>query len=253
MADNDGTRQRHFGLIWCTDHDWPTYQQALIDTFSEAGERWTVIDATKGELNRDWSSLDGFLVGGSEHSVNDSALTWLRTLFDLLARCADNATPVVGICFGAQALACALDGKVSPNPSGQFVFLTESMSLRPALTQWFDEHQYAMPRLVESHGDCINELPRSAVLLAESATAQHEIFTVGSTMIGVQGHPEISIAQVINEVLPVHCNAGLLNAEEASRSESQLKRNQPTIDGTVALCRAVLTRNLKPNCFVSSR
>ena len=47
-------------------------------------------------------------------------------------------------------------------------------------------------RVLESHGDAVNELPPEAELLVSSSTTKHEVYVVGDHIFAIQGHPEFT-------------------------------------------------------------
>ncbi len=53
---------------------------------------------------------------GSYHSVNETDLPWIAAEVDLLRRAVDANVPVLGLCWGGQALAVALGGTVTAAP-----------------------------------------------------------------------------------------------------------------------------------------
>jgi GMP synthase-like glutamine amidotransferase len=53
---------------------------------------------------------------GSAHSATQDRPEWIPQVRDLIRRAIELDVPVFGICFGAQALALALGGKVAPMP-----------------------------------------------------------------------------------------------------------------------------------------
>ena len=77
-------------------------------------------------------------------------------------------------------------------------------------------------RILESHGDCVWELPIGATLLASSASCAHEAFLVAPTVIGIQGHPELSALALLERIWPavVVTNKRLDNEEAAAALES---------------------------------
>jgi GMP synthase-like glutamine amidotransferase len=120
-----------------------------------------------------WSVYDQQAIG---HWIGDE-LAWLRA--------ADAAgVPVLGICFGAQALTAALGGRVEAAPR-QEIGWTAVETLDPGLVE-------AGPWL-EFHGDqCL--LPAGARLLARTPVCA-QAFAIGRHL-GVQFHPEVDAAQV---------------------------------------------------------
>ncbi len=78
------------------------------------------------ELHRAWSDESGppsipdgyrfVAVLGSAHSVTQERPEWIPQVRRLIGRAIERDVPVLGICFGAQALALVLGGEVAPMP-----------------------------------------------------------------------------------------------------------------------------------------
>lgn len=124
-------------------------------------------------LGAAWSVYDREKVG---HWI-DAELSWLRA--------ADDAgVPVLGICFGAQALAAAFGGTVEAAPRKEIGWTT---------VQSFEPDVIEPGPWLEFHGDqCI--LPPGAVLLARTEVCA-QAFRIGRHL-AVQFHPEVDGAQV---------------------------------------------------------
>jgi GMP synthase-like glutamine amidotransferase len=130
--------------------------------------------------------VDHIVVLGAEWSVNDEGprrvsiadeLAWLR-------RADEAGVPVLGICFGAQALAAALGGKVEAAPRSEIGWVTVD-SVDPGLIPpgpW-----------LEFHGDRFLPPPRAQVLARNAVGVQ--AFTAGPHL-AVQFHPEPDAAQL---------------------------------------------------------
>ena len=120
-----------------------------------------------------WSVYDREAIG---HWI-DEETAWLRD--------ADQAgVPVLGICFGAQALTAAMGGQVTRAPRAEIGW-TVIESLEPDLIEpgpWMEFH----------HDQCL--IPPGARLLARNAVCA-QAFAIGRNL-GVQFHPEVDSEQL---------------------------------------------------------
>ena len=73
---------------------------------------YEICSPAKGDVLPKPSAYDGYLIMGSEHSVNDQ-LPWILPLMTFIIETFRRQLPLVGICFGHQAIAKALGGKVA--------------------------------------------------------------------------------------------------------------------------------------------
>ncbi|WP_299146809.1 type 1 glutamine amidotransferase [uncultured Comamonas sp.] len=182
-------------MIWCADapgdEEW---QGKIISTFGRKDEQWDVLHPARDNFLEQAAGYAGYVISGSPQSVVDDAQTPLvRNLIAFLqAQAQRGDAPVVGLCFGSQAIAAALGGQVGKNPSGRFKLGVDQL-------QWGAQAQALIgaqggggpTSLVQSHGECVTRLPSEAVALASSATIAHEVFLVDGRFLGIQGHPEV--------------------------------------------------------------
>jgi GMP synthase-like glutamine amidotransferase len=130
----------------------------------------------------DPTAYDVVVLLGAPWSVYDrsSVAPWIDGELDLLRTAHAADVPVLGICFGAQALATALGGRVEPAPRAEIGWMTvrsEAPELIPE-GPWFQWHS---DRFVT---------PPGAVELARSAVGP-QAFRTGRAL-GVQFHPELA-------------------------------------------------------------
>jgi GMP synthase-like glutamine amidotransferase len=128
------------------------------------------------------SDADAIVSLGSEHSALDASQRWIREEIDFLAAAQSASVPILGICFGGQALAAALGGAVSRAPRAEVTW-------RPIETR--------APDLITAgpwpfwHEDRF-DLPPGARLLAGSET--EVVAFIDGASIAVQFHPEADAA-----------------------------------------------------------
>jgi len=82
--------------------------------------------------------------------------------------------------------------------------------------------------ILESHGDCVKELPPNTELLASSLTCPHELFVTGSrrNILACQGHPEFDFHYAVKERIWKHVVElnHRLTDEEAAQSEATFEK-----------------------------
>lgn len=110
--------------------------------------------------------------------------SWIHRELELLRTAVAADVPVLGICFGGQALAAALGGTVEPAPRpelGWTSILTDAPELVPA-GPWFAWHTDRF------------SMPKGATELARNASGT-QAFRYGRSL-GLQFHPEVDTATV---------------------------------------------------------
>ena len=114
---------------------------------------------------------------GSDHSAGPDGPPWVRAEIEAIREAVESDVPVLGLCFGGQALAVALGGGVAPAPVPEIGWLPVESS-DPSIPEgpWAQYH-YEILRL-----------PPGAVELARTP-AGPAAFRVGRHL-GVQFHPE---------------------------------------------------------------
>jgi GMP synthase (glutamine-hydrolysing) len=219
-------RARRFAVIDCEDREhWRGHERLWTGRLAREGDEWQSYRAWAGELP-DPAALDGAIVSGSHHSAVDPEVAWLAPLFRFLRESVAAQGPrVVGVCFGAQALAEALGGRVGANPDGRFVFGAEQITLRPAFAARLGAAELGDTlSLYESHGECVLELPPGAEPLARSGTAAHEVFTVGDRALAIQGHPEMTREIMVGRILPALRDSGRIDPDREAAALASMDR-----------------------------
>ncbi len=147
--------------------------------------------APQEDLPRDLALFDRIIVSGSKTSVLEEA-PWIEKLDDLIQRCLDQGKPLLGICYGHQALVRVLGGKqlLRRTDTGEFgwarIKLTASPEASP-LTR-------GLPREFHSfawHYDEVVSLPRGMRNLATSRDCAIQACQLEDRPVyGLQFHPE---------------------------------------------------------------
>jgi GMP synthase-like glutamine amidotransferase len=131
-------------------------------------------------------ALDGadhIVVLGAVSSVNDPA-PWIAEELDWLRRADQAGVPVLGICFGAQALCAALGGRVEA---------MESREIGWEMVETADPGLIPAGPWLEFHNDrCLP--PSTAAVLARNDAAV-QAFRIGRHL-AVQFHPEVDGPQL---------------------------------------------------------
>lgn len=174
--------------------DYPgMFRELLLAANLDAGERpieFRDYDVQSGELPADPTECDAYVITGSRDSVYDDK-PWIRALEDFVRELHVRRHKLVGICFGHQLVAQALDGATSPAEAGWAVGVHGSRLVRGA--PWMDEPESALEEpfaLISSHKDQVTQLPTEAELLATNDFCPNAAFTVGDHILCIQGHPE---------------------------------------------------------------
>lgn len=149
-----------------------------------AAQRGLPLEIHRTDLGLPEPDLDGrpFVVSlGSPHSPLDAGVPAVRAELDGLARAVAAGVPVLGLCYGAQALAVVLGGSVEPAPEAELGWHeveTDDPGLVPA-GPWIQWHRIRF------------RVPPGATELARSPVGP-QAYTQGPHL-GVQFHPETTI------------------------------------------------------------
>lgn len=152
-----------------------------------------------------WS---GVIVTGSAAMVSHRHDWSERTASWLSAVIADDAVPVLGVCYGHQLIAHALGGRVGGNPAGRRMG-TQEMTL-------LDDHDALLGGLGErvrvqvTHLEAVLEPPPGARVIGRADGDPHHALHFGGRCWGVQFHPEFDAAIMR---CYVEARAGLLDGE----------------------------------------
>lgn len=179
----------------------------IADAFRARGAELTVHQFPKGGPLPPLAGVGHIVVLGAAWSVYEERISsWIGEELDWLRAADEAGIPVLGICFGAQALAVALGGQVEAASRSE-VGWTSVETLDPALIEpgpWLEFH----------HDHCLP--PPGARLLAQSEVCV-QAFSIGPHL-AVQFHPEVDGAQLSRWL----ADGGKAEAERAGQDPDKL-------------------------------
>jgi len=136
--------------------------------------------------------LSGVIIGGSGEYAGQDDYPNRESLCRLVVRAERMGLPVLGICFGAQAVAEALGGRSVEDREhgevGTFTWHRMPAAIGDPLFSACRERFLAN----EGHHSRVVDLPAGAVTLIESELCPVQVFrSAGGSVYGVQFHPEL--------------------------------------------------------------
>lgn len=141
-----------------------------------------------GEVPQDIDEQDAFMIAGSPLSVLDKHI-FTDDLLTFIRRCDAAKKPLLGACFGHQAIAVALGGTVERSQTGYNVGIeaTQFHQKRP----WMTPHKDSLSMFV-FHEDQVTELPEHCELLGSTECCKISSFAKGNHIFTTQAHPEFT-------------------------------------------------------------
>jgi GMP synthase (glutamine-hydrolysing) len=128
------------------------------------------------------------ILGGPMNVYEEGRYPWLAREKRFIGEALHGGKVVIGICLGAQLLACVLGAKVTRNPCveiGWYPVEKASQASQSPLSGFLPDSFPAF----HWHGDTY-EIPRGAVHLARSQACENQAFAYGDRAIAFQFHLE---------------------------------------------------------------
>ena len=137
-----------------------------------------------------------FILGGPMNVYEESRYPWLAREKRFIGEALREGKVLIGICLGAQLLACVLGAKVTRNPCveiGWYPVQKASQASQSSLSGFLPDSFPAF----HWHGDTF-EIPRGAVHLARSEACENQAFAFDERVIAFQFHLESTRESVEN-------------------------------------------------------
>lgn len=149
--------------------------------------RFSVYAVKDGEFpDEPPENYDGFIITGSPASVLEGT-EWQKQLAKTIRAAAAAKVPLFGACFGHQAIALALGGKVENNANGWVFGVTETTAQSPA--PWMEA---GVIRQNAAHEEQVVALPNGAEVVLSNPSCKIGGFRIADHVFTSQYHPEIS-------------------------------------------------------------
>ena len=181
-----------------TNHDksvdvgdaFPDDAHRFRDMFDAQDDRfqYRIYMTIGGEVPQDLDEQDAYLITGSPLSVLDQHV-FTDDLMDFIRRCDVAKKPLMGACFGHQAIALALGGTVEKSADGYNVGIEDTVFA--AKRDWMVPDRDRLPMYV-FHEDAVTKLPDGCDLLGSTANCKNASFAKGDHIFTTQAHPEFS-------------------------------------------------------------
>jgi len=180
-----------------TNHDkspvgdaFPDDAHRFRDMFDAQDDRFTyrVYMTIGGELPVSLDEQDAFLITGSPLSVLDQHV-FSEGLADFIRACDAARKPLMGACFGHQAIALALGGTVERQGYNIGIEETEFCASRDYMAPVASKVPMYM-----FHEDAVMALPEGCELLGSSPNCAISSFAKGDHILTTQAHPEFTPA-----------------------------------------------------------
>ena len=136
----------------------------------------------------DIDQCDAYVISGSRKSCYESD-DWIKRLLDYIQFLHSQRKKTIGICFGHQCVALALDGCVARSERGWGVGVHEYSVVDE---DTFPFLRCSPVRLQCSHQDQVTRMPRGATLTLQSEFCPYAGMKIEDHLLTVQPHPEFN-------------------------------------------------------------
>jgi GMP synthase (glutamine-hydrolysing) len=179
-------------VVQHVEHEGPGL---IVDALDQAGQDPEVVRVDLGQPLPGPDGVAGLVVMGGPMGVHDGeAHPWLAPERDLIGAVAAAGRAVLGVCLGAQQLACSLGAEVTTGVRAEVgqgqVELTDAGRKDPVFGPEYGGLATTAVPCVHWHRDTF-ALPDGAAHLAATRAFPHQAFRWGDRVYGLQFHIEV--------------------------------------------------------------
>lgn len=166
----------------------PTYVSMFTNLFDRLSDNleYEVFPVYQGKVPVLLKREELYLITGSNAGAYENE-PWIQILLDWIRQANEKTIKLVGICFGHQAIAQALGGKVERAVQGWGIGVRTSNLIDEEALLYFPNGKLS---LLYNHHDQVVCLPSNAKRVAISDFCTNESFRIGNHILTFQGHPE---------------------------------------------------------------
>ena len=166
---------------------------AAVESSGATVRVWNALDGSEERPSLD--DIGGVVVFGSTFNVEHAdEQPFIKETADLIRESIDRRIPFLGVCFGGQLLAWALDAPVGEGPTREIGF----EPVRPTAAAKDDRlfsHLMDGDMAFQWHMDAFS-LPEGATLLVSGDQIPNQAFRVGELAWGTQFHCEVNRSEL---------------------------------------------------------
>ena len=168
--------------------DYPSNDKMFSSLLNEKIQFWNVdvYNIYDNIFPEKLTSYNAFIITGSAYGVYENH-SWIRELFKVIKKIVKLKIPLLGICFGHQAIAQALGGQVIKSSKGWGIGIKEITIKKRSILGNFKKLN-----LIFFHQDQVIKLPQNAELIAGNSFCNISSFSIGDSVLTLQAHPEFN-------------------------------------------------------------
>jgi len=157
----------------------------------DPGVEVKTVRASAEDWEKEVAWADAVMISGSPRDAfaDDE---WTHALMAKVARLLEKKKPVLGVCYGHQILGRTKGAKVERCESGWELGENQVQITKDGVSSPLLEGLSTQMNVMQSHRDCVLEVPGKGVLLASSPHTKVQAARWAETAYGVQFHPEFT-------------------------------------------------------------